>query len=385
MNKKIIKLNIYKFIILMYICMLYSFYEMRIFVEAALFYFLGFYAITRKKFPTKYILWNCMFISMCMISLLWSKDIKQSIIQTRIMVECAIVGNLIISFIDDKNKMLFIYNSFVIAGISLLIRLIITVPMSTWGSGRIATEALNSNTIGMYLAISILFAIQLIKCTNNKKYIFIVITFSIVILLTGSRKAFFMLLAGMFILYYLNSSKISYKLMIILIMSIMIIISYNLIMDIPDLYNVLGIRIEEMINTFTGRGSIDYSTRERLSMIKVGMQLFKENPLIGYGIGSYSEISGFWKYAHNNYIELLVGVGLIGTIIYYSIYVYIVIKLLFKRKEYEFNVLIALVPIVLIMDFALVSYSDEVYQLLIAISMAAISINTYINKSIISV
>jgi len=49
-------------------------------------------------------------------------------------------------------------------------------------------------------------------------------------------------------------------------------------------------------------------------------QLFYQKPLIGYGPDAFGKVSGAGTYAHNNYAEIAVNWGIIGLLLYYSMY-----------------------------------------------------------------
>lgn len=366
--------SICKAILLTFICVLYAFYEKRIYVEMLYFALFLFYFVSRRKRLTIYALWNLFFAGICALSILWSYNADVSISMTRKMLELAIIGNLLIAFIDKKEKIIYLYKCFVIAGIALIIRLLISFPISMWGVDPLGDSALNANRTGLFLAISAICTMQLAHFKNKKIYYLLIFVFFGVIALTGSRKAFLMLLMGISALYYINSTKILKKVLSVFIILIIVITAYNIVMNVPELHDVLGVRLERMINTFTGEGPIDNSTRVRWAMIETGIYLFKNKPALGYGIASYSSVSGFGTYAHNNYIELLVGIGLIGTIIYYSIYVYAIIRLLNMKKTIYTNPLLIIIAVLAVMEYGLVSYYSEIYQILIALAIAAIKI-----------
>jgi len=96
------------------------------------------------------------------------------------------------------------------------------------------------------------------------------------------------------------------------------IASYYLI---PNVHTKVGYMIYDIEQYRNGNGS-NYSDSERIHSIKAGLQLFKQNKLMGTGIGDLkTECSELMaaslgrktgKYPHNQYIFTLSGMGLIG-------------------------------------------------------------------------
>jgi O-antigen ligase len=118
----------------------------------------------------------------------------------------------------------------------------------------------------------------------------------------------------------------------------------------------------------------------RIGLAKTGLELFKNRPILGAGINNFAalfgSLAGVYTYAHNNYIELLVGVGLFGFVIYYSGYVYIIKKAIsLKKNDLQLSSLaLTLIVSLLILEIALVSYVDFTSQFLICIAFCAINI-----------
>jgi O-antigen ligase len=154
-------------------------------------------------------------------------------------------------------------------------------------------------------------------------------------------------------------------------------------MNNTDLYNVLGVRIEQLLNALSGEGNVDNSTIVRFQMIDEGINLFKERPFLGYGIDNYASISTFSTYSHNNYIELLVGVGIFGTVIYYSLYVSIFFKLIkFVRVNKIAGLFISIILGLAILEYGLVTYYIEIFVILLAAAYSAADISnklSYLN------
>ena len=64
----------------------------------------------------------------------------------------------------------------------------------------------------------------------------------------------------------------------------------------------------------------DSSYQTRTDMIHQGIGLWLQAPLFGNGLDSFRGLSGQGTYAHNNYVELLCGIGLVGMLLFYAIH-----------------------------------------------------------------
>ena len=134
--------------------------------------------------------------------------------------------------------------------------------------------------------------------------------------------------------------------------------------------------MEAMMGIINHSYMIDASTNTRINMIKYGFEMFKSNPILGVGIGNYAyygyHIYGLFAevYSHNNYIEMLSNIGIVGFISYYFIPVYTCIKLrklvniLTGRERILCAFLFVIMISRLIGDFGRVSYLDEIVQII---------------------
>ena len=180
---------------------------------------------------------------------------------------------------------------------------------------------------------------------------------------TASRKALVIVFIGVFLLFVFKNFNRNIFITIFWTIGISII-SFLLIRWLMSLEAFSGIekRMDGMVALLTGRGIVDSSSWLRYEYIKLGINIFKENPIIGVGIGNarifVSSNYGYDAYLHNNYVELLANGGILGFTIYYYIY-YSVIKDVikyFKYREKYIVVVIILLVMQLIMDYGSVSY-----------------------------
>lgn len=241
----------------------------------------------------------------------------------------------------------------------------------------------NLNTLGMNCAIAGLFALYFYRKANFRRkarYLAAMLVCLVIIIISGSKKALLIPLIALLIMKLCHTKK-RYLLFNLVLISCALFGAYYLIMNVPFLYDNIGIRMEGMINGFTGTGEVDASTYTRLKFIDFGMYIIPKNLWTGYGLGTYEYLFNQtfpgWgaSYSHNNYIELLVGVGLIGTIVYYSIYIYLICALvsIIRKTKDELSILLLAILIGLIFGhYGLVAY----YNLTQNILLTLISVKT---------
>lgn len=126
-----------------------------------------------------------------------------------------------------------------------------------------------------------------------------------------------------------------------------------------------------------GRGieTDDWSINLRSFFFDTGKAIFKSHPLFGIGINNFAYYVGNYtsytveRYSHNNYIELLSCMGVIGFSLYYLSYVYIFVKLAAyirrDRKNMELIIALSVLIDLMIMEWGIVSYSGCLYHVYI--------------------
>ena len=341
--------------------------------------------------PNRYVWWLVIFNLWCLISIYWALDQESTINSLKTAFAQMIIFIPLSMLIRNKDGLYEIIKLVVLAIIITSIYLIMNIDRSMIGQTQITAEGWNANSIGMMTATAVLFSFAIIKKGVPKfKFLFYIIAIfflGYVSLFSGSRKSLFILLAGIALYYFLTSKN--NKIIVASGLTGFIFLSYYLIMTVPELYKVLGIRVERMLNQVTGQGVVDSSTRTRMLMIDYGITWFKQNPLIGYGLNNYRTLlgraTGRTTYSHNNYVELLVGVGVIGTFIYYYIYVHIIRKLFkfARKKEITAALFFALMVVLVIIEYGLVSYYGNLMQLVVCLGYVATQVKEqkYVNKS----
>ena len=381
------KINLVNIALIMYIFSIIVFNEGTFILKIIKILFVGISILhmffKKKLYIDKYIIWMIAFISFCTLSLRWSMSIDnaKAVLSTLILNDICIffIANLIY---DDKKRITLIINSIIFSSIIMGLKVAIEFgPLVFVNGSRGATgELMSANTIGMIAAIAGVFCVYKIKNekTNKGLYIIACVLNIIILLLSASRKALLFLLIPIMIYYIFSSKNIINTLRKIIVSFIISIIAFGAIMKVPVLYNTIGNRIETMIYGFLGYGETDASTSLRLRMIAFGIEWFQEKPYLGYGINNYKTLLGkentsFGRegvYAHNNYIELLVDIGIIGTILYYYIYITILNKGIKNSKKLSALQIVMLGIFIscIINEYGNVSYYGKFDQLILLLS-----------------
>ena len=242
-----------------------------------------------------------------------------------------------------------------------------------------ATSDTSANSIGLYCAYAVIFCLMFywrgVKgeagYRRNKYWYLLLCGLNLIfMILSASRKAFVYLLIPIVVLLIQSSKNLAKTLRNVFLSILLCGVFFVLMMKIPFLYRLVGRRIELMISGLLG-GSTDSSTNTRLLLIQHGITWFKERPLFGYGMLNFKAINNFYRgsslYAHNNYIELLIDGGIVGTILYYSLYWMLIRWGLEVRKYDRLKALIVLGIIVsmLVGEFGMVTYYTAPYQFLL--------------------
>ena len=195
-------------------------------------------------------------------------------------------------------------------------------------------------------------------------YLVLFVLDTYMIFLSGGRK--FLLFQLMFIYssLLLRSGKINWKNIIMgtFIVGGIVYISYKVIMNVPVLYDHIGIRLSGLGSEEGAMGVDDQST-----LMLRGISLFLQRPFFGWGIGSYvayhGENYGSFSYAHSNYVELLADFGIFGTLLYYSQYFYC-LKILFRNRNKNIDngkVFIPIILSIIVIDIFSITFNQTAF------------------------
>ena len=331
----------------------------------------------QKVYLNNFLIWLFIFLAICSISYVYSVDKAASLdvlkgLIVNVVVLVGVMWN--IRSMEDINTTIKVILWVIVVNSAYLL---VTVDWSLVGTDRLGTDytgrGWNANTIGMMSVWGMLFVAYVANLSGNKKYYLVILLFLPLLIYSGSRKAWVSTAAIAMAIIFINNKKHLFLAALITVIATAAL--YYLVINVEFLYNIGGHRLEALINGVFYGGEMDSSAEKRLGFVEYGIRWFKEKPLLGYGVHAYARLLGqsdygLYTYSHNNYIELLVGVGLVGTITYYAIYVYVLVLLIkqffwerkYESKRYANTVLfLTLVAISLVMQYGMVMYTNALY------------------------
>lgn len=320
-----------------------------------------------------YHIWGISFAVFCLLSSLWANNsefaVSKGITILQILICMSVLynhysrnfdENLLLSCIEYAGYALAIYTVF-FYGIGF-------IKQGLAAGVRLDNEFANVNSIGIACANAIIVSAYYIICENKKtifKFPFMLISL-IIVAASGSRKALVVLIIGITCLYlfkYASKNIVKTLLKFSIILSILVMF-FSIVLSM-QMFDSLNYRMEGLIALVTGTGTIDHSTWLRQQFLKIGLEQFFETPFFGIGIDNARLLLlqhvGFITYLHNNYVELLASGGIVGTSIFYSIYIYVIYKLKLNWSLYSEGkiAILLLILLQLAMDFGSVSYYSK--------------------------
>ncbi len=320
--------------------------------------------------PKLWIYWEIIYLVAIGINCLYSEYSSTSMSFFRNTFTHVIIASVFVCSIRSREDFLDVMRAFMYIGViaSLVVvfkerssLLYSPLGLDTFGGGNIPFT---------YILIPASASCIYLIMEDRKRIYFAVIAFLLIIsLLTTSRKAILLPIV-FYVIYSLFHFKKSFGKTIgyIVLGGLLVAAIFVLFFRQGELSSFAAGRLTSLLDFFA-EGEGDESLAIREGLIQRGMDYISERPLLGYGMGTYSDVTGSEVYSHNNYIETLFGGGIVMLVIYYSIYLICIFKL-WKRKDSVSHFLIAMCFVYLLSDYGTVSYF--VYPQLFMLIMATL-------------
>ena len=297
------------------------------------------FEIRKNKLIYKsYALWMSCFIAYSLMSCLYAVNAESAFGNTAAMLKILLKVFSVFIICKDFNGIRKLIRYFALLGGLVFLTLYLTGNLyETW---RLGTDLLgNANSFALIVMITLM--CDLFNLVYEKKISFKILWGIIAIgdiylmLLSGGRKFIIFLVVFSFILLILNKTKERrssfVKATVIIVLAL--VGMYYAIMNVEVLYNSIGIRIiglDSNSQTMMGSDAQKYLMTE-------GIKFFFQRPVFGWGANGYANLflkyHGTYIYSHCNYVELLTNYGILGFVLYYSMYLYLILNLVKIKND----------------------------------------------------
>lgn len=347
-----------------------------------------------------YLVWYTLFFMVCLSTLFFGircneTMLKRMLFETFIPTILCLVSICAYLKYDNTNGVRVLEN-IVYAEVLVAIRAIIYTPipqfiseMNTMLYG--SKLGINYNNFTTSLTLTFCIGLYLMFYAKSKirgalVFIFFNIMFS------GSRKAIIVSILCFIMMYYLTSDRKHFlekikKLAIIVAVLAAVVL---LIFTNDFMYGLIGNKLLAVINSLGANSvqqSLDASVRGRAMLRETAWETFLQHPIYGVGYYSFMYFNSLGYYAHNNYLEILADLGVIGFAIYYCYYChYILMAFKIRRKNKWIAesirpdiLVIVFIVSVLILEYGQVTYF-RMFMLTPFMTVSVVSYHMYLEE-----
>ena len=329
--------------------------------------------------PMAYLL---LFDAYCIASILWAREpARAETMALRTLPLLTVFAIILYNYIDEVDGKKLLVDAIYIAGIALGVYTIamqggIGGYLQLLNSGvRVGDNVNNVNTIGLGTGISVIIAFYYVVF-HKKVYHFAPLALcGFVALGTGSNKALVIMALGCFLvlLFYAYVTNNIFTLLKALGILFVVAAAFIALLQLP-MFATINTRFEGMINAYFGVGRVDGSARIRDYLVQVGLQQFAKTPFFGIGINNGATVAlqavGYDYYLHNNYVELLVDCGVVGTFLFYGAIISSLFKVVkgLKKGDPAFALIAIVLLAWLIIQYGYVCYYSKTSYLYITLA-----------------
>ena len=272
--------------------------------------------------------YSVLFILLCFLSTFYSFAPDASLDRTRRMIIMVVLSVCIYQYSSMSiENLIFALKSFSWAGFFGAIYLL----MGSNLGQRLGSLIGDANLVGITFSFAASIAIYIFKTEYKIAYLVQVIIIAFTVLMTGSRTSMGLLITAIVGNIYLIAYQKKWKMRYVILITIGVIAGLlgflYALMNVPILYDVLGMRVLSFYQIIHGQASVygETSTQFRAIYAMRGFKWFLESPIWGNGINAYPAYNatfadGRFCFSHCEYAEILSGRGILGFIAYFFPY-----------------------------------------------------------------
>lgn len=327
-----------------------------------------------KKSEYLFICWLLGYAILGFISSIWALDSGYSIATARMLMYTAIGPIALLLFLNDESRIKTVLDIILLASLYMIFKIVIHLGDS------IRSDVVISNATGLYfntvcqmLAFLIIFSYLLGKKTQKKYYYIYILLAYIIILYAGSRKSLLFPIIIICFTEIYSSKNLNQKIRNIILIILMMLLVYTVVSSDQLLYS----RMQNLFLALSGDVSADASAVERYYYRDLAISMFKERPLLGYGLDNFQVKLiqlhyGHIAYSHNNWTEVASNLGIVGLTAYYWFYIYVIKKnwRKFKKKVYNSVFIVATTVSFMLFEYGIVSYGIQFYKIIFVILLS---------------
>ena len=261
------------------------------------------------------------FSFLCFVSYFYSIDPNRSlerIISVPLLFMLLCAGLNYFSREDNLQKFMVMY-----VGSALIACVYLFFTEDIFSGGVVGWAINNTNIVGTRFAFAVVFMVYFLLRRVKWWKLLISAVLVIFLFLTASRSSVIIMSVSVAVLIIVTFKQRGKNIIgALLIITALLALFIYLIFRVEFFYNIIGVRMEGALSLVqTGQG--DSSSTKRLNLMRFGWKAFKEHPFFGQGLNTFligtKQVIGAQLYSHNNYLELLVGVGIVGALSYYML------------------------------------------------------------------
>lgn len=309
----------------------------------------------------RYYLWQGAFIALIIFSTLYTADPHPGphvLVMFKILLKVTTVAIICKDF-EGVKKLMF---CLAFVGIAVFITLYSRGLLAV--TGRLGYDIMgNANSFGLMAAVFFTGAMYSFLDTKSKilRIILLVGIFLdvLLIILTGGRKFLLYAIVFVFTSLFVKGKANPTKLIVVTIITgIFVFIGAYFIMHNEFLYDAIGYRFAGL------SGGEAEGVDDQDLLMRRGMELFSQKPILGWGVNGYAFSAGMsGMYAHSNYVELLTDFGIIGTLLFYSNYIWCFSVMWRSRrhKDEEFKLYFPLLISIMVIEVFSITFNQTAY------------------------
>ncbi len=246
-----------------------------------------------------------------------------------LLVICVFVFNLV----TNQKRVRIVMMVMSLVPVALYFYLAATGQLDTDGSRLGQTMAANANVFASVYMIGAICSVYFIFFYEKKwlRVCFVLAFMAQIhtLALSGGRKYFLLPVILLCAILLVRQNKKGRKQLVknALIAIGLIAVVLWAIFKVEALYQTIGHRFKEFFELLTGEGASDYSFIARQKFIELALKYWLDAPVLGNGMDSFRTLSGLNVHCHNNYLEILCDLGLIGVLIYYAFPVILLVRM----------------------------------------------------------